>query len=107
MAEGLVGHLPPKGDDGQVDIRLENVQDGPRKRGMIHVLRSLTAQSPEDRPQNARAVAEEWLEATALPITDKEGEQLYIRVETLAERKGVKAVERMLNEPLILALRAD
>jgi len=105
LAECLMGHLPPLDDEGRVDIRLDSLPEGPRKRGMRHVLRRLTAPQPEQRPQDAHAIADGWLEATALPVTEKEGEALLARVESLAERKGPAALARMAQDPLIQALQ--
>ncbi len=102
IAEMIEGRLSRGGS-----VTLPSVQPGPRRRALERVLSALTAESPEDRPDNGRVAAQQLLEAGAFPLSDDEGTQLASHVERLARQAGDDASTRLAQHPLIPALRPD
>lgn len=101
--ECIAGRLPETQRKEGSLAELEMLPPGPRRRAIEAIVSSLTADDPDDRPTDARAVAEELLEAAALPADDKEGERLWERLTTIAAREG--AEERLYAHPIARVLQ--
>ena len=91
---------------GQLEDELTELAAGPRRRALEATLRPLMAFKPDDRPASARGVAQQLLEASALPMSEKEGAQLLSHLQMLARREGGAAEERLQTHPLAQALLA-
>jgi tRNA A-37 threonylcarbamoyl transferase component Bud32 len=104
--ESLTGHLPPGVERGHPEMALMELPAGPRRRALEATLRPLVAFNAEDRPASARGVARQLLEASSLPIGDKEGAQLLSHLQMLARREGGIAESRLADHPLAQALTA-
>lgn len=100
LYECLNGKLPEAEALQRQEAALTSLPVGPRRRGLEKVLRALLRSQPEERPNAPRDLAEELLEAAALPAEEQEGRRLLASLERLASDAGGGAVERLRRHRL-------
>lgn len=100
LFECIAGRLPETGRARTSSLELDVLPSGPRRRALERLLSSLTAPRPEDRPKDPRKVAEELLEAAALPGDETDGGKLLEHLRALASRDGEDALRRLERHPL-------
>lgn len=95
LYECLVGKLPEADALQREKVALSCLPPGPRRRGLERVLGALMKLRPEERPSAPRELAEELIEAAALPVEEHEGRRLLASLERLAADTGPEAMERL------------
>lgn len=100
LFECIAGRLPDANRARTGALQLDVLPSGPRRRALERVLSTLITPRPEERAKDPRKVAEELLEAAALPADDADGVKLLEHLRALAGREGEEALARLERHPL-------
>lgn len=105
LYECLAGKLPDAEALLREEVALSFLPLGPRRKGLERVISVLLRQQPEQRSNAPRDLAEELIEAAALPVEEDEGMRLLASLERLATDTGHGAMERLQGHRLWHLLR--
>ncbi len=107
LFEALTGHLPDKTQTGRPSMVLHDLPEGPRRRGMEHLLGRLCAREPQDRPATGAEAATDLLLYGHLPTQDKDAQHMLLHLEAVARQRGEAAAAQLAASPVRAVLAGD
>lgn len=100
LFECIEGHLPSLQQGMEARFPLSSLPEGPRRRALEWWLGQLCRENPAERRNDLERVAEELLEAAALPLHETDGERLWAKLQHHAQQQGPHAIQRLEQHPI-------